>query len=111
MSLIRISALLVFVTVTAVRVGPIEQAGGFPRFVVADVPDLTIKTRRTIDHPNSTIETEIVDLKGAWQRREEVFEFPPTIPNAHTQKHVAITRCDDRHRLELNEESRTYASM
>jgi hypothetical protein len=102
--------LLVSVSATAVPVGPIEQAGGFPKFVVADFPDLTIKTRRTIDHPNSTIETEIVDLKGAWQRREQILDFPPTIPTAHTQKHVAITRCDDRRILQLNEETRTYAS-
>src|ERR1700675_3264312 len=107
MLLVRISALLAFVVVTAVRVGPVEQAGGFPRFVVADFPDLAIKTRRTLDHPHSTIETEIVNLKGAWQRREQIFDFPATIPTAHTQKHVAITRCDERRTLELNEEART----
>jgi hypothetical protein len=111
MSLTRISVLLVSVTATAVPVGSNEQAGGFPKFVVADFPDLTIKTRRTFDHPNSTIETEIVDLKGAWQRREQILDFPPNIPTAHTHKHVAITRCDDRRILELNEETRTYASM
>src|SRR5438034_4312763 len=109
MSLTTISVLLVFVSATVVPVGPVEQAGGFPRFVVADSPDLTIKTRRTIDHPNSMIETEIVELKGAWQRREQILDFPATIPTAHTQTHVAITRCDDRRILQLNEETRTYA--
>jgi hypothetical protein len=110
MPLARISGLLAFVVVTALRVSPVARAGGFPEFVVPDVPDLTIKTRRTIDHPSSTIVTEIVNLKGAWQRREQVFDFPAIIPTAHTQKHVAITRCDERRTLELNEESRTYAS-
>ena len=107
MLLVRISSLLVLAAVTAVCA---EQAGGFPRLVVADVPDLTIKTRRTLDRPNSTIETEIVNLKGPWQRREEILDFPATIPNAHTQRHVAITRCDERRTLQLNEEARTYSS-
>jgi hypothetical protein len=110
MSLIRISALLVFVMATVVRVGPVEPAGGFPRFVVADFPDLTIKTRRTIDHPDSTVETQIVNLKGAWQRREQILDFPTAIAAAHTVKHVVITRCDERRRLELNEEARIYSS-
>jgi hypothetical protein len=99
----------VFVTATAVPIGPAGQ-DGFPRFVVADFPDLTIKTRRTIDRSNSTIETEILNLKGAWQRRERILDFPATIPAAHTVKYVAITRCDERRTLELNEDARTYAS-
>jgi hypothetical protein len=111
MSRIWNSAPLVFVVVTAVGLRPAGQSAGFPTFVVPDVPDLTIKTQRTMDHPNSTIETEIVNLKGAWQRREWTVHFPSTIPGAHTQQHVAITRCDERRIVELNEETRTYASV
>src|SRR5207249_4818858 len=49
-----------------------------PRLVVPDVRDVTIKTRRSFDAPGSTVVTDILYLKGPWQRREEILEFPKT---------------------------------
>jgi hypothetical protein len=86
------------------------QTTGFPKFVVPDVPDVTIKTRRTIDHPNSTVETEIVFLKHAWQRRERISQFPPTVQTKSVPSYITVTRCDERRTLELNPEARTFAS-
>ena len=108
---VLISALLVVVAISALRVRPAGHGADSPKFVAPDVPDLTIKTRRTIDHPNSTIETELLNLKGAWQRRTQILDFPPTIPSVRTRRHVAITRCDERRAIDLNEEARTYASV
>ena len=102
--------LLLFVL--AATVPPVCLSGqttAFPKFVVPAVPDVTIKTRRTIDHPNSTVETEILFLKRAWQRRERILQFPPTA-NTTVAPYITITRCDDRRTLELNPEARTFAS-
>jgi hypothetical protein len=87
------------------------QTPGFRKFVVPDVPDLTIKTRRTIDLPNSTVETDIVFLKHAWQRRERILQFPATVPATSAPSYITITRCDERRTLELNPEARTFASL
>jgi hypothetical protein len=86
------------------------QTTAFPTFVVPDVPDVTIKTRRTIDHPNSTVETEILFLKRAWQRRERILQFPPTVNTRVAPPYITITRCDERRSLRLNPEARTFAS-
>ena len=86
------------------------QTTAFPKFVVPAVPDVTIKTRRTIDHPNSTVETEILFLKRAWRRREQILKFPPTVKTRVTPPYITITRCDERRSLELNPEARTFAS-
>ena len=49
------------------------QQAAAGRFIVPNNPDLKITTRRTIDLPNSTVETEIIHLKGARQRREWIW--------------------------------------
>jgi len=43
----------------AVRVWPAGQIGEHLRFVVPDAPDVTIKTRRTFDQPDSTIVSDV----------------------------------------------------
>jgi len=84
------------------------DAGG-PRFVVPDAPDLTIKTRETIDLPQSTVQTDTRYFKGAWQRRELYLQFPRALPTQRTARHSTITRCDERRILELNDDARLYA--
>jgi hypothetical protein len=79
------------------------------------VSDLTIKTRQTIDRPNSTVTTEVVYLKGARQRRDTIAEWPPQVRSVigakrtHLGTHIAL--CDERRELRLNHEARTYAYM
>jgi hypothetical protein len=82
--------------------------GDYPRFVIPNVPDLTIKTRETIDLPQSTVRTNTLYFKGAWQRRELYLQFPSALPDQSTVRHSTITRCDERRTLELNHEARIY---
>jgi len=83
--------------------------GDYPKFVVSNVPDLTIKTRETVDLPQSTVRTDTLYFKGAWQRRELYLEFLSASPGQRTARHATITRCDERRTLELNHEARLYA--
>jgi hypothetical protein len=82
--------------------------GGHPRFVLPNVPDLTIKTRETIDLPQSTVQTNTLYFKGAWQRRDLDLQFPSAWPPPGMVRHATITRCDERRTLELNQEARLY---
>ena len=84
--------------------------GDHPKFVVPHVPDLTIKTRETIDLPQSTVQTNTLNFKGAWQRRELHLQFPSGLPAPRTVRYSTITRCDERRTLELNHEARLYGS-
>jgi hypothetical protein len=111
MSRIWISGLIVLAGAAVAPIRSAGQAADAPRFVVPDVPDLTIKTQRSFDSRNSTITTEIRRLKGAWQRREQIFDFPPTLPAVTRQTQIAITRCDERRTLLLNEHARTFVWM
>jgi hypothetical protein len=86
----------------------IHAAADRPKFVVPDVPDLTIKTNETIDLPHSTVRTSALYFKGAWQRRELSLQFPSALPAQRTVRHATITRCDERRTLELNPEARLY---
>src|SRR5262249_45376816 len=79
-----------------------------PKVVVPNVPDLAIKTRETIDLPQSTVQTNTLYFKGAWQRRELYLQFPSALPAQRTARHTTITRCDERRTLELNHEARLY---
>ena len=82
--------------------------GDDPRFVVPNVPDLTIKTRETIDLPHSTVQTNTLYFKGAWQRRELHLQFPSDLPAPSSVRNSTITRCDERRSLQLNHEARLY---
>ena len=79
------------------------------RFVVPNVPDLTIKTRETTDLPQSTVQIKTLYFKGAWQRRDLYLRFPSALPAQRTMRHTTITRCDERRTLELSHEARLYA--
>ena len=65
--------------------------GDHPRFVVPNAPDLTIKTRETIDLPHSTVQTNTLYFKGAWQRRELYLQFPSALPGQRTVRPVSYT--------------------
>jgi hypothetical protein len=82
--------------------------GEYPKVVVPDIPDLTIKTRETIDSPQSTVQTNIVYFKGPWQRRDLYLTFPSAFPAQRTVRHTTITRCDEGRTLDLNHEARLY---
>jgi hypothetical protein len=83
-------------------------AGDYPKFVVPNVPDLTVQTRETIDIPQSTVQTNTLYFKGAWQRRELYLQFPSAVPAHRTAQFGDITRCDERRTLALNHEARLY---
>jgi hypothetical protein len=74
------------------------------------IPDVTITTRWTIDHPNSTVSTEILFLKRVWQRHEQRLQFPSGSGAKAEQMPVRITRCDERRIIELNPAMRTFGS-
>ena len=82
--------------------------GGSPKFVVPNVPDLTIKTRETVDLPHSTVRTNTLYFKGAWQRTELDLESPSAVLGPSTVRYATITKCDERRTLELNHEARLY---
>jgi hypothetical protein len=82
-----------------------EADGDYPKFVVPNVPDLTIKTRETVDLPHSTVQTNTLYFKGAWQRRELHLWFPSA---PRTVRHATINRCDERRTLALNHDARIY---
>jgi hypothetical protein len=109
MSRIWISGLIVLVVGAAASIRLAGQAADAPKFVVPDVPDLSIKIRRSFDRRDSTVTTEILRLKGAWQRREQIFDSPRTLPTVNRQSQISITRCDERRTLLLNEHARTFA--
>ena len=97
---------VVFVLAAAgIHAGAYED---YPKFVVPNVPDLTIKTRETVELPQSTVQTNTLYFKGAWQRRDLHLQFPSALPAQRTVRHSTITRCDERRILELNHEARLY---
>jgi hypothetical protein len=82
--------------------------GEYPKVVVPDVPDLTIKTLETSDSPQSTVQTNILYFKGAWRRTQLYLTFPSAFPDQRTVRYTTITRCDERRTLELNHEAQLY---
>src|SRR5262245_47840717 len=67
-----------------------------------------IKTRETFDLPQSTVRTDTLYFKGAWQRRELYLQFPSASPTQPTTRHTTVIRCDEQRTLELNDDSRLY---
>jgi hypothetical protein len=50
--------------------------GDSPKFVVPNVPDLTIKTRETIDLPQSTVQINTIYFKGSGETCTCIFRRP-----------------------------------
>jgi len=88
------------------------ESAAVPRLVVPAAPDVAIKTRHAFERENSSINTAIVYLKGARQRREDIVDFPPhvTAKTGSTRTHIrtSITQCDERRTVMLNDEAKTY---
>jgi hypothetical protein len=78
---------------------------GLPKFVVPNLPDLMIKTRRTSGDWMSQVNT--LYLKGARQRTEIVTD---KTGQADAMRWAVIRQCDQRRIFHLNERDRLYAS-
>jgi hypothetical protein len=81
------------------------SAESLPKFVVPNFPDLTIKTRRTDGERWSSVQT--LYLKGARQRTEHLTEKPESLVGSS----AAITQCDKKLMVNLNEKGKTYVSF
>jgi len=75
-----------------------------PKFIVPNLPDLTIKTRRTSGDRLSQV--DVLYLKGARQRTETVIEKP----TREAVKWAVIRQCDEKRLFNLNEREKIYAS-
>jgi hypothetical protein len=78
---------------------------GLPKFIVANLPDLAIKTRRTSGDWLSQVDT--LYLKGARQRYETVVEKRA---GADAINWAVIRQCDEKRIFNLNERDKLYAS-
>jgi hypothetical protein len=78
---------------------------GLPNFVVPNLPDLAIKTRRTSGDWLSQLDT--LYLKGARQRTETMIEKPA---GADAINWTVIRQCDQKRTFNLNERDKIYAS-
>src|SRR5437660_10090955 len=78
---------------------------GLPKFIVPNLPDLAIKTRRTSGDWLSQLDTR--DLKGARQRTETVVEKPA---GADAINWAVIRQCDEKRVFNINERDKIYAS-
>jgi len=77
----------------------------FPKFVVPNFPDLTVKTRRTQVDGTTLVNT--LYLKGGRQRTEIVYEKPA---RADAMNWAVIRQCDQKRFFDLNERDKLYAS-
>jgi hypothetical protein len=78
---------------------------GFPKFVVPNFPDLTVKTRRT--HVDGTTIVNTLYLKGARQRTETLYEKPS---RSDAINWTAIQQCDEKRSFNINERDKLYTS-
>src|SRR5947208_2405570 len=78
---------------------------GFPKFVVPNLPDLTVKTRRISSDGTSQVST--LYLKGARQRTETVYEKQA---RSAAMNWTVIRQCDEKRSFSLNERDKLYSS-
>jgi hypothetical protein len=78
---------------------------GLPKFIVPNLPDLAIKTRRTSGDWLSQLNT--LYLKGARQRTETVVEKPAGLDAINW---AVIRQCDEKRVFNINERDKIYAS-
>src|SRR5882762_9361657 len=78
---------------------------GLPKFIVPNLPDLAIKTRRTSGDWLSQLDK--LYLKGARQRTETVVEKPAP---ADAINWTVIRQCDKRRFFNINERDKLYTS-
>jgi hypothetical protein len=91
------------------------QSAVAPTAVVPAGPDVTIKTRQTIDRQSSSIPTTIVYRKGARLRTETISDVTPQLRGITSPRRTflsaTVIQCDERRTAELNDEARTYAYL
>ena len=97
------------VTLYSVTFSVLMLAASFvlPKFIVPNLPDLAIKTRRTSGDWLSQLDT--LYLRGARQRTEIVTEKPT--PRAEALNLIVIRQCDERRVFNLNARDKIYASF
>ena len=95
--------------VTFVVLMPLALLAQSETRVVHNAPDLMIRTRTSMDRPQSTVTTSTVFLRGSRQRREQLFEFPQSVGNRRPMRHVTISQCDTRRTILVNPENHLYA--
>jgi len=78
---------------------------GLPKFIVPNLPDIAIKTRRTSGDWLSQVNT--LYLKGARQRTETVIE---KMAGADAINWAVIQQCDEKRIFNLNQRDKLYAS-
>jgi len=81
----------------------LTASASLPKFVVPNFPDLTIKTRRTVDGRIQS--EEALYVKGPRQRREHVL-----FGSKNSVQSTSITQCDQRLVLNLNDKDKLYAT-
>jgi len=72
--------------------------------VVPSFADLTIRTQRAFGPTARS--TEILSLKGARERREEIFEQP----GRKESRYITITQCDRQRTIQLNVAARLFGA-
>jgi hypothetical protein len=83
-----------------------QSADDYPKYVIPNQPDLTIRTRRNLGHQDQAVETQTFLFKGARSRQERA------IRSRHYSDEtpaVWITQCDEHRTLLLNQGARLYA--
>ena len=78
---------------------------GFPKFVVPNLPDLTVKTRRISS--DGTSQVSALYLQGARQRTETMSENPARVDAISW---TVIRQCDEKRSFSLNERDKLYSS-
>jgi hypothetical protein len=76
-----------------------------PKYVVPDVPDLTIRTRTVFGPSGAPVETATFFFKGPRSRQDRSFSSART---AHHSTFSWISQCDAQRTLLLNPDARTY---
>jgi hypothetical protein len=84
---------------------PVLLAQSIFSFVVPAFPDLTIKTRHTLDAAFPLVHNQVLYLKGARERIESVYVGFESDPAGG----ITIIQCDERRSIQLNADANTYS--
>src|SRR6267378_3096765 len=96
-SVVRTAKMGTLVTLcSSISVLILAASVGLPKFIVPNLPDLAIKTRRT---SGDGAQLNVLYLKGARQRTEIVIEKP----TRDAVKWAVIRQCDEKRLFNLNE--------
>ena len=92
----------------ALAVFAVAQSVSEPHRAVPDFRDLSIKTRRTYGEMSAPAMTEIVWLKGARERREQIIQRPDLGEADHTI--ITINQCDRQQVVYMNGNTKLYGA-